>query len=74
VTGEREKLQACVRAATDCAPLIVRGVVNATHASRPLSWRQHQLNLAIRRARELLDDLVTQQTALGWRDREGDAA
>ena len=74
MTGEREKLQACVRAATDHTPAIVRGVVNATHASRPLPWRQHQLNNAIQRAHELLDDLVTQQTALGWRDREGDAA
>lgn len=74
MSGEREKLAACVRAATGCTPLIVRAVVNAAHSSKPPLWRAQQLDTAIRHARALVDELVTQKAALGWRDRGDDAA
>ena len=74
MTGERAKLAVCVAAATGWTPMIVRAIVNAAHSSKPLPWRQHQLDNAIHHARSLLGELETQRIALGWRDREGDVA
>lgn len=71
---ERIPLTACVTAATRLTPLITRGAVNAAHASKPRADRERFLAAAIRHARSLLEELQLQQTRLGWRDREGDAA
>lgn len=74
MSDERIPLSACVTAATRMTPLITRGAVNAAHSSRSLRDRQLALSAAIRTAKLLLEELQLQQTKLGWRDREGDAA
>lgn len=75
MSDERIPLSACVTAATRLSPLITRGVINAAHGSRrSLRDRQLALSAAIRSAKLLLEELQLQQTRLGWRDREGDAA
>jgi hypothetical protein len=75
VSDERQHLAAALKAVTDRTPLITRGVVNATKASKPISWRQNEMAIAISQARALLDDLMLRQFQLGWHDRQrGDAA
>jgi hypothetical protein len=74
MSDERIPLSACVTAATRLTPLITRGVVNAAHSSKPHGDRERFLSAAIRSAKLLLEELTLQQTKLGWRDREGDAA
>ena len=74
MSDERAQLSACLKAVTDRTPLITRGVVNASKATRPLSWRRDELRVAISQARALADELVLHQVQLGWLDRKGDVA
>lgn len=69
-----EALTAAVAATTRLVPMITNRVVNAAHASKPLSYREHCLDEAIRHAEVLLNELKLQQTRLGWRSTRGDAA
>ncbi len=73
MSTESEHLTAALRVATERLPVITRGIINALHSAKPMTWRRHQLAMSIEQTRALLDELVTRQTALGWRDR-GDAA
>lgn len=74
MTDERQKLDEALHAATSRMPLIIRGIVQAKQASKPLAYRKAELSMAIDHARALLDELMLQQVRLGWRDRKGDAA
>jgi hypothetical protein len=74
LNDERAHLADALKAVTDRAPLITRGVVNASKSSRPLPWRRHELGMSISQTRALLDELMLYQVKLGWRDRPGDAA
>jgi hypothetical protein len=70
VSDQRYELALAVAAVTDRAPMITRGVVNACKSSKPIGWRKNEFNIAISQTRALLDDLMTRQVTLGWRDRD----
>lgn len=69
-----EALAAAVAATTRLVPLITNHVVKAAHSSKPLEYREHCLDEAIRHAEILLNELKLQQTRLGWRSKRGAAA
>jgi ABC-type transporter Mla subunit MlaD len=74
MTEERTTLAAAMKAVTDRAPLITRGVVNAQKISNAIGWRKNEFSAAITQTRALLDELMLHQVRLGWRDRGDDAA
>jgi hypothetical protein len=59
-------------AANRLVPRIVGHLIKARVGH--LAARQAQLDGAVELARQLLDELVTARTALGWDKRDGDAA
>lgn len=68
--AERTILAEALKAVTDRYPQITRGVINATKASQPLSWRRRELEMSISQARALVDELFTRQVRLGWHERQ----
>lgn len=66
--NEGPALAAAVRATTRRAPMIKQHAARAAHG--PAGGRKHQLDQAIIQARALLDDLLTVQLQLGWREDE----
>jgi len=58
----------------DRSATLVGHVIRArSRTALPLEARQRHLDLAIVRARQIVDELVTKRMALGW-DRKDDAA
>lgn len=69
---ERRECEFALKSTIETVPLITRAMVNASRASKPLSYRKAQLGDAIAHTRRLLDELLLRQVRLGW--QKDDAA
>ena len=74
MSAESVELAHALKAVTDLTPKVTRGVVNAARGSKPLTWRQAELQKSILNARALLVELLLSQVRLGWHGRGDDAA
>src|SRR5258708_4505122 len=72
MSDEGRILRESLRSVTQLMPRIKFAITKAAHG--PDVGKRYQLGEAIRKTRQLLIELELQQTQLGWRDREGDAA
>lgn len=72
MSSEKVPLVQALASVHSRAPVIARHVIKARLG--PPSARREHLQAAIDSARALLDELVTARAALGWQEREGDAA
>jgi len=72
MSEEGSILRETLRSVTQLMPLIKFAATKAAHG--PDAGKRYQFEQTIHYARRLLSELELQQTKLGWRDREGDAA